>query len=182
MAKVKTTATEDQLSVVAQLLIDTQKNIIVLHDTMTKLQLDKDTYKRYFLSASQTAAEEIKLVTGQEIATMECISKEVVSRQEASMQSMEKALASALNSIEQATLKKVTAARQVYWLAGIVAIVLGIAVLSLEVNRGYDRKVIQESLEKTKQAEFMRMELIQWMNENPKDAKKFKEWYNKGKE
>lgn len=175
MAKVRTSAAEDQLSVVAQLLIDTQKNIVILHDSMTKLQLDKEAYKRYFLSASQSAVEEIKSVTGEEIATMERISKEVVSRQEESIKSIQQALTNALSKIEQATVKKVTTAKQVYWLAGII----GISVISLEVNRGFDRKLIQESLEKTKEAEFMRMELIQWMNENPKDAKKFKEWYSK---
>lgn len=62
-----------------------------------------------------------------------------------------------------------------------IAIVLGISIVSLEINRGYDRKIIQESLEKTKEAEFIRMKFIQWMNENPKDAKEFKEWYKKEK-
>lgn len=182
MAKVKTSGVEDQLSVVAQLLTDTQKNITVLQKVMENVKLDKEEYKRYFLLASKSTIEEMKSVTGQEIAMMELISKGIVTMQEDSTQSIQTALSDALAKIEQATTKRVATAKQVYWLAGIVAIVLGTAVVSLEINRGFDSRIIQESLEKTKEAEYMTQELLQWMRENPKDAKKFKQWYKVNKQ
>jgi len=49
-----------------------------------------------------------------------------------------------LSKIENATEQKIKTAKQVYWLAGIVAIVLGITTVFLEINRSIDKKTIAE--------------------------------------
>jgi len=45
MAKVKTSEIEDQLSVIAHLLTETEKNIKVLQKTADDLNLNKENYR-----------------------------------------------------------------------------------------------------------------------------------------
>lgn len=109
---------------------------------------------------------------------MNKISSDIKSLQSSSIQNIEKALQIALVKIEQATERKIKTAKQVYWLAGIVAIVLGITTVFLEVTRSIDKTTIAEAIQGKAEVEVWKTDLEQWMKENPKTSRHFKEWYN----
>jgi len=176
MAKVKTSEIENQLSVIAHLLTETEKNIKVLQKTADDLNLNKEAYKAFFVQSIRASTETIKSVTSQEIASMGKVSDSVVENQNKAISSINKTLEIALSKIENATEQKIKTAKQVYWLAGIVAIVLGITTVFLGINRSIDKKTIAESVQGKAEVEAWKADLKQWMSENPKDAKSFIEW------
>lgn len=176
MAKVKTSEQEEQLSVIAHLLSETQKNVKELRSTVDDLSLNKDSYKAFFIEAVRTSSNNIKSITAEEIFSMEKISKDVKENQDKALQSINKSLEVALYKIEKATEQKIKTAKQVYWLAGIVAIVLGITTVFLEVNRSIDKRIITEAAQGKFEVESWKADLKQWMKENPRDAKSFIEW------
>lgn len=143
MAKVKTSEIEDQLSVIAHLLTETEKNTKVLQKTADDLNLNKDAYRAFFVQSMRASIKTIKSVISQEIASMAKVSDSVVENQK-KQQHLSKTLEIALSKIENATEQKIKTAKQVYWLAGIVAIVLGITTVFLEVNRSIDKRTITE--------------------------------------
>lgn len=57
---------------------------------------------------------------------MEKISKDVKENQNKAIQNINKSLEVALYKIEKATEQKIKTSKQVYWLVGVVAILLGI--------------------------------------------------------
>lgn len=176
MAKVKTSDQEEQLSVIAHLLNETQKNVKELRNTVDDLSLNKDSYKSFFIEAVRTSTNNIKAITTQEITSMEKISKDVKENQDKALQSINKSLEVALYKIEKATEQKIKNAKQVYWLAGIVALVLGISTIFLEITRSIDKETVTEAIQGKAEVEAWKADLKQWMKENPKDAKSFIEW------
>lgn len=176
MAKVKTSEIEDQLSVIAHLLTETEKSIKVLQKTADDINLNKEAYKTFFVQSMTASTETIKSVTSQEIMSMSKISDNVADNQNKVIASINKTLEIALSKIENATEQKIKTAKQVYWLAGIVAIVLGITTVFLEINRSIDKKTIAAAVQGKAEVEVWKVDLKQWMSENPKDAKSFIEW------
>lgn len=179
MAKVKTSEIEDQLSVIAHLLTETEKNIKVLQKTADDINLNKESYKAFFVQSVRASTETIKSVTSQEIIYMSKISDNVADNQNKAIASINKTLEIALSKIENATEQKIKTAKQVYWLAGIVAIVLGITTIFLEINRSIDKNIISEAVKSKAEVEAWKADLKQWMRDNPKDAKSFIEWNKK---
>ena len=92
MAKVKTSEIEDQLSVIAHLLTETEKNIKVLQKTADDLNLNKEAYKTFFVQSMRVSTETIKSVTSQEIASMGKVSDSVVEDQNKAITSINKTL------------------------------------------------------------------------------------------
>jgi|SRR5690606_3384099 len=176
MAKIRTNENEEQLSVIAQLLSETQKSITELNKTAYKLGENQEVYRRFYEKSIEASSQQIKAVTSQEINAMSKISSDIQSLQNSSIQKIEKALQIALVKIEQATEKKVQTAKQVYWFAGVVAFIVGICVVFLAVIRTMDKNTIAEAVQTKAEAEAWKAELQQWMNENPKDAKSFIKW------
>jgi len=148
----------------------------VLQKTADDISSNKEVYKAFFVQSMKASAETIKSVTSQEIASMGKVSDSVVENQNTAIASINKTLQIALSKIENATEQKIKTAKQVYWLAGIVAIVLGITTVFLEINRSIDKKTIAESVQGKAEVEAWKADLKQWMSENPKDAKSFIEW------
>lgn len=178
MAKIRTNENEEQLSVIAHLLSETQQSITELNKATHKLEQNQEVYRRFFEKSTETSCQQIKAVTSQEITAMNKISSDIKSLQSSSIQNIEKALQIALVKIEQATERKIKTAKQVYWLAGIVAIVLGITTVFLEVTRNIDKTTIAEAIQGKAEVEVWKTDLEQWMKENPKTSRHFKEWYN----
>lgn len=176
MAKVKTSEIEDQLSVISHLLTETERNIKVLQKTAGDLSLNKEAYTAFFIQSMRTSTETIKSVTSQEIACMSKISNNVIENQNKAIASINKTLEIALTKIENATEHKIKTAKQVYWLAGIVAVVLGITTIFLEITRSIDKEIIAEAVQGKAEVEAWKADLKQWMSENPKDAKSFIGW------
>ena len=81
MAKVKTSEIEDQLSVIAHLLTETEKNTKVLQKTADDLNLNKDAYRAFFVQSMRASIKTIKSVISQEIASMAKVSDSVVENQ-----------------------------------------------------------------------------------------------------
>jgi uncharacterized membrane protein len=182
MAKVRTSEIEDQLSVIAHLLTETEKNIKVLQKTADDLNLNKEAYKAFFVQSMRASTETIKSVTSQEIISMSKISDNVEDNQNKAIASINKTLQIALTKIEHATEQKIKKSKQVYLLAGIVAVVLGITTIFLEINRSIDKKTIAEAVQGKAEVEAWKADLKQWMSQNPKDAKSFIDWVkSKGK-
>jgi len=92
MAKVKTSEIEDQLSVIAHLLTETEKSIKVLQKTADDINLNKEAYKDFFVQSMRASTETIKSVTSQEIMSMSKISDNVADNQNKVIVSINKTL------------------------------------------------------------------------------------------
>src|SRR5690606_24212872 len=100
MAKIRTNENEEQLSVIAQLLSETQKSITELNKTAYKLGENQEVYRRFYEKSIEASSQQIKAVTSQEINAMSKISSDIQSLQNSSIQKIEKALQIALRSEE----------------------------------------------------------------------------------
>ena len=176
MAKVRTSEIDDQLSVITHLLSETEKNVKSLHRASEDLKQNKENYAAFFNRVVISSSEKIKSITSAEIESMNRISANVIESQNQAISSINKTLEIALSKIENATEQKIKTAKQVYLLASIVAIVLGITTIFLEINRSIDKKTIAEAVQGKVEVEAWKADLKQWMSENPKDSKSFIEW------
>jgi|SRR5690606_33562131 len=179
MAKVKAAETEEQIAVIAQLLSDTQKNIQQLRKATEEISANKELYKTSFELATKTTTESLKAFTAQEITSMNQASRNVVRTCEESIKKIRETSGIALNEIQNTSKQKIREAKQVYWLAGIVALVLGITTIFLEVNRSIDKETIAKAIQERETIESWKLDLKQWMEENPKDSKSFLDWMKK---
>jgi len=75
--------------------------------------------------------------------------------------------------------QKIKSAKQTFWFLAIIGAFLAIATITLEVNRSIDKKTISEAVRVKAESDAWKVDLKQWMDENPKDAKSFIEWYKK---
>jgi len=179
MAKIKTSEHEDQLSVIAQLLIETDKNIKELGKATHEINENKELYKVYFENAIEHTVKTLNELTTLKMREMNQISSSIAKSHAEAMQQIKNSADETIKNVREMSEQKIKSSKQSFWFVASIGAVLAIATITLEVNRGIDKKTISEAVRVKAEADAWKVDLKQWMDENPKDAKSFIEWYKK---
>jgi len=176
MAKIKTSEHEEQLSVIAKLLIETDKNVKELKKAQDKISENKELYELYFENAIKSTVNKIDSLTSLKIREINQISDNISQSHTEAIQQIKNSAYETIKDIREMSEKKIKSAKQTYWFTGIIAVVLGIATIMIEVNRSVDEKMITEAVRAKAEVEAWKLDLKEWMRDNPKDAKSFIDW------
>jgi len=179
MAKIKTSEHEDQLSVIAQLLIETDKNIKELGKATYEINENKELYKVYFENAIEHTVKTLNELTTLKMREMNQISTSIAKSHAEAMQQIKNSADETIKNVREMSEQKIKSSKQSFWFVASIGAVLAIATITLEVNRSIDKKTISEAVRVKAEADAWKVDLKQWMDQNPKDAKSFIEWYKK---
>lgn len=176
MAKVKTTAHEDDLSVIAEELKQAQQVVRILEDNISKSTQNQAVYQRILESERIESMKALKSVISQEIASLNKISGNIVSLEQQAQENIKKTSLSALQEVKDAVLIKSKTSKNIVWMLGICGILLALATIGILVSRSFDKSTITGAMQEKAKYESLMLDLKQWAKENPRDAKSFNQW------
>ena len=96
MAKIKTTAHEDQLSVIAQELQQTQEIVRNLGATVSKMTQNQAVYQKILENERIESSKAVKSVISQEISSLNKITRDIVSLEQRANENIQKTTLKAL--------------------------------------------------------------------------------------
>jgi len=180
MAKIKTTAYEEQLSVIAQELQQTQEVVKGLESIVLKMTQNQAMYQQILENERIASSKTIKSVISQEISSLNGITRDIVSLEQRVNENIQKTSLKALAEVKDAVLAKNKSSKQVVWMLGICGILVALAAIALQVTRSFDKSTITGAIEEKAKYEWLMLDLKRWAKENPRDAKSFNQWIKEG--
>lgn len=176
MAKIKTTVHEDQLSVIAQELQQTQEIVRNLGATVFKMTQNQAVYQKILENERVESSKSVKSVISQEISSLNKITRDIVSLEQRANENIQKTTLKALNEVKDAVLAKNKTSQQMIWMLGICGILVALVTIALQVTRSFDKSTITGAIEEKAKYESLMFDLKQWAKENPRDARSFNQW------
>ena len=176
MAKIKTTAHEDNLSVIAEELKQMQEIVQNLENNISKSTQNQAVYQRVLENERIESMKTLKLVISQEIASLNGIRRDIVSLEQRVQESIKKTSLNALQEVKGAVLIKSKTSKQVIWMLGICGILVALATIGSLVKQSSDQETITGAIEQKAKYECLMNDLKEWAKDNPRDAKSFTQW------
>lgn len=178
MAKVKTSAHEDDLSVIAEELKKVQEIVRDLGESVSKSTQNQAVYQRVLENERNESVKILKSVISQEIASLNGIRRDTVSLEQRVQENIQKTSLNALQEVKDAVLIKSKISKNMVWMLGICGILVALVTIGVLVKQSIDQKTIAGAIEEKAKYEYLMNDLKQWAKENPRDAKSFVNWTN----
>lgn len=176
MAKIKTTAHEDDLSVIAEELKKVQEIVRDLGESVSKSTQNQAVYQRVLENERNESVKTLKSVISQEIASLNGIRRDIVSLEQRVQENIKKTSLNALQEVKDAVLIKSKTSKNMVWMLGICGILFALVTIGVLVKQSSDQETIAGAIEQKAKYEYLMNDLKQWARENPKDSKSFVDW------
>jgi len=176
MAKIKTTATEDDLSVISEEIKKLQALVKGIDSSVSKMEQNKALYSDLLEKERTRSTEILKDVISQEIDNLKGISKNIISLEHQVSENIEKSTLKALQEVKNSIAEKTKASKQMIWTLSIGGILVALATMAVLGTRIMDQKTIEEAVQTKARYEKLMNNLKQWSQDNPRDAKSFNRW------
>lgn len=176
MAKIKTTATEDDLSVISEEIKRLQSIVQDIDKSASKMEQNKALYSDLLEKERTRSAEALKLVISQEIGNLNRVSKNIISLEHQASENIEKSTLKALQEVKNSISEKAKMSKQITWTLCIGGILVALATMAVLGTRIMDQRTIEEAVHTKAQYEHLMNNLKQWAQDNPRDAKNFNRW------
>ena len=161
MAKIKTTAHEDDLSVIAEELKKVQEIVRDLGESVSRSKQNQAVYQRVLENERNESVKTLK---------------SVVSLEQRVQENIQKTSLNALQEIKDAVLIKSKTSKNMVWMLGICGILFALVTIGVLVKQSSDQETIAGAIEQKATYEYLMNDLKQWAKENPKDSKSFIDW------
>lgn len=179
MAKIKTTAHEDDLSVIAEELKKVQEIVRDLGESVSKSTQNQAVYQRVLENERIESIKTLRSVISQEITALNKITRDIVSLEQRVQENIQKTSLNALQEVKDAVLIKSKRSKNMVWMLGICGILVALVTIGILVKQNFDKNTLTGAIEEKAKYEYLMNDLKQWAKENPKDAKSFIDWGNK---
>lgn len=179
MAKIKTTAHEDDLSVIAEELKKVQEIVRDLGESVSKSTQNQAVYQRVLENERIESIKTLRSVISQEITALNKITRDIVSLEQRVQENIQKTSLNALQEVKDAVLIKSKTSKNMVWMLGICGILVALVTIGILVKQNFDKNTITGAIEEKAKYEYLMNDLKQWAKENPKDAKSFIDWGKK---
>lgn len=178
MAKIKTTAHEDDLSVIAEELKKVQGIVRDLGESVSKSTQNQAVYQRVLESERIESIKTLRSVISQEITALNKITGDIVSLEQRVQENIQKTSLNALQEVKDAVLIKSKTSKNMVWMLGICGILVALVTIGILVKQNFDKNTIAGAIEEKAKYEYLMNDLKHWAKENPRDAKSFVNWTN----
>lgn len=176
MAKIKTTAHEDDLSVIAEELKKVQEIVRDLGESVSKSTQNQAVYQRVLENERNESAKTLKSVISQEIASLNGVRRDIVSLEQRVQENIKKTSLNTLQEVKDAVLIKYSTSKNIVWMLGICGILFSLVTIGVLVKQSSDQETIAGAIEQKAKYEYLMNDLKQWAKDNPRDAKSFNQW------
>lgn len=176
MAKIKTTANEDDLSVISEEIKRLQSIVQDIGSSASKMDQNKALYSDLLEKERIRSIEALRYVISQEIGNLNGVSKNIISLEHQASENIEKSTLKALQEVKNSIAEKTKTSKQMIWVLSIGGILVALATMAVLGTRIMDQRTIEEAVQAKSRYEYLMNDLKQWAQDNPKDAKSFNRW------